>query len=121
MGATQDTHNIMANVWYLAKIMFITNHSLHSVQFSGHFCTSSSARKFFFQDIEQRWGGVQIQVTGFPGIREAKIQEGISVGPQIMEPMNDIHFDKLLNGCIKHFHLWMSLKLHFLHSNLEFF
>ena len=91
----------------------------------------------------------------FPGLSEAKIKEGIFVGPQIRELLKDDRFDNLLQGDAKQ--AWnsfrlvatnflgnvraenykelveemlvryqklgcnMSLKIHFLHSHLDFF
>ena len=91
----------------------------------------------------------------FPGLRAAKLKEGIFVGPQIREVLKDTHFEEFLN--LKELRAWeafksvcsgffgntrvpdyqaciekllksyedmgyrMSLKIHFLHSHLNFF
>jgi len=91
----------------------------------------------------------------FPRLSEAKLKEGIFIGPQIQDIIKDEYFDKLLQGdekaawdsfkfVVKVFlgnrraqnyeelvnnllqsyqKLWcnMSLKIHFLHSHLDFF
>jgi hypothetical protein len=91
----------------------------------------------------------------FPRISDAKIKEGVFVGPQIREVMNDSQFDGLLRGAeraawtafknvvcnflgnnkapdyaaqverllkaYKSMGCNMSLKIHFLHSHLDFF
>ena len=51
----------------------------------------------------------------FPHISDAKIKEGIFVGPQIRDLIKDVHFDELLQGAEKE--AWEALKLvvaHFL-------
>ena len=56
----------------------------------------------------------------FPRLSEAKLKDGIIIGPQIRDLIKDEYFDNLLQsyqklGCN------MSLKIHFLHSHLDFF
>jgi len=91
----------------------------------------------------------------FPRLSEAKIKEGVFIGPQIRKLLKDEHFDQILRGFEKN--AWksfklvvenflgnkkadnykelvtrllsayqklgcnMSLKIHFLHSHLDFF
>lgn len=91
----------------------------------------------------------------FPRISDAKIKEGVFIGPQIREVIKDSHFDELLQGAercawaafknvvanflgnykapnyveevdnllqaYKSMKCNMSLKIHFLHSHLDFF
>jgi len=91
----------------------------------------------------------------FPRLSEAKLKEGIFIGPQIRDLIKDEYFDKLLQGdekaawdsfkfivkvfvgnrraqsyeelvnnLLQSYHKLgcnMSLKIHFLHSHLEFF
>uniref|UniRef100_W5NAC5 Uncharacterized protein n=1 Tax=Lepisosteus oculatus TaxID=7918 RepID=W5NAC5_LEPOC len=68
----------------------------------------------------------------FPRLSDAKIKEGIFIGPQIKQVINYRQFEELQVGPLKV--AWkafkqlqstmkrkMSLKLHFLHSHLDFF
>ena len=91
----------------------------------------------------------------FPGISDAKIKEGVFIGPEIRDLIHDVNFDLTLNalerdawvafkdvvagflgnhksnnykeivdtllGSYKAMGCNMSLKIHFLHSHLEFF
>lgn len=93
--------------------------------------------------------------TKFPRLSEAKIKEGVFVGPQIRKLFKDEHFNNILKGdeklawdsfvqvsknflgehkaenykdivenllqCYYRLGCNMSLKLHFLHSHLDFF
>jgi hypothetical protein len=111
--------------------------------------------KNFVKAMNKDSNGFKFLKEKFPRISEAKINEGIFVGPQIREIMNDTHFEQLLEDpelnawrCMKTvfqnflgnykapdysqlvdrmldaFHVMkcnMSLKVHFLHSHLDFF
>ena len=105
--------------------------------------------------LQKNGAAFQHLSTVFPGLRAAKLKEGIFVGPQILEVLKDTDFEELLN--LKELRAWesfksvcsgflgnkrvpdyqaciekllksyedmgcrMSLKIHFLHSYLNFF
>ena len=111
--------------------------------------------KNFVKAMDPTSDGFQYLQRKFPRISEAKLKEGIFVGPQIRQLMLDSNFDESLN--VKELEAWkafksvvnhflgnikaanyeqlvgdllrsykqlgcnMSLKIHFLHSHLDFF
>ena len=111
--------------------------------------------KNFVKAMDRTGDGFKYLQAKFPRISEAKIKEGIFVGPQIREVLNDDEFADNLN--VKELRAWnafqticknflgnvrsadyvgyvetllqtyksmgcnMSLKIHFLHSHLDFF
>ena len=111
--------------------------------------------KNFVKALDKTKVGFKYLYEKFPRLSEAKIKEGIFVGPQICELLRDDTFDHLLRG--KEKKVWkafqsvateffgnykadnykqlvtnllmsykalgcnMSLKIHFLHSHLDFF
>jgi len=110
--------------------------------------------KNFVKAMNQEEAAFTLLWEKFPRLREAKVKEGIFIGPQIRDISKDEHFDKLLQGDEKA--AWdsfkfvvkvflgnrkaqdyeelvnnrlqsyqklrcnMSLKIHFLHSHLDF-
>lgn len=111
--------------------------------------------KNFVKALDKSGSTFQYLCQKFPAISDAKLREGIFVGPQIRQVMLDDKFDKVMNpkeisawSCFKivcneflgnrksdnyqqlvenlisSFHQLgshMSLKIHFLHSHLDFF
>lgn len=111
--------------------------------------------KNFVKAMNKEGSAFQYLKTKFPRLSDAKIKEGIFIGPQIRELMKDSHFDSVLRGkekvawesfknVVKNFlgnqksmdykelvqllinayegmGCNMSLKIHFLHSHLDFF
>lgn len=111
--------------------------------------------KNFVKAMDRASDGFQYLQRKFPRISEAKLKEGIFVGPQIRQLMLDSNFDESLN--VQELEAWkafksvvnhflgnikadnyeqlvgvllrsykqlgcnMSLKIHFLHSHLDFF
>ncbi|UYV67906.1 hypothetical protein LAZ67_5002464 [Cordylochernes scorpioides] len=73
--------------------------------------------KNFVKAMDRNASGFAYLKQKFSSISEAKIKEGHFVGPQIRELQQDGNFQNSLNalGCN------MSLKIHFLHSHLDFF
>lgn len=111
--------------------------------------------KNFVKAMNKEGAGFRYLRQMFPRISDAKIKEGIFVGPQIRHVMNDEHFEEMLVGpekvawrafkdvvenflgnhralnyrqlvnkllsAYKAMKCNMSLKIHFLHSHLDFF
>ena len=111
--------------------------------------------KNFVKAMNKEGAGFRYLRQMFPRISDAKIKEGIFVGPQIRHVMNDKHFEEMLVGpekvawrafkdvvenflgnhrarnysqlvkkllsAYKAMKCNMSLKIHFLHSHLDFF
>ena len=111
--------------------------------------------KNFVKGLDREGDGFKYLRTKFPRISEAKVKEGIFLGPQIREVMNDKDFENHLNAIqlaawnafkavttnflgnqrspdyaelvkrlIETYKVMvcnMSLKIHFLHSHLDFF
>ena len=111
--------------------------------------------KNFVKALKKEGAGFQYLIKKFPNLSEAKIKEGIFVGPQIKELARDTSFEKALTNdevrCWQSFKAVcdgflgnhksenyeqkidkmlqnyknlgcnMSLKIHFLHSHLNFF
>ena len=99
--------------------------------------------KNFVKALHKNGAAFQHLSTVFPGLSAVKLKEGIFVGPQIREVLKDTDFEELLN--LKELRAWeafksvcsgflekllksyedmgcrMSLKIHFLHSHLNFF
>lgn len=55
--------------------------------------------KNFVKAMEREGSGFQFLKSKFPKISDAKIKEGIFVGPDIRKLMNDIQFEDSLNDC----------------------
>ncbi|UYV78775.1 hypothetical protein LAZ67_16002710 [Cordylochernes scorpioides] len=95
--------------------------------------------KNFVKAMDRNASGFAYLKQKFSSISEAKIKEGIFVGPQIRELQQDGNFQNSLNeveaaawnlfrnvcknflGSVKALGCNMSLKIHFLHSHLDFF
>ena len=103
--------------------------------------------KNFVKALHKNGAAFQYLSTVFPGLSAAKLKEGIFVGPQIQEVLKDTDFEELLNlmraweafksvcsgipdyqACIEKLlksyedmGCRMSLKIHSLHSHLNFF
>ena len=87
--------------------------------------------KNFMKALHKNGAAFQHLSTVLPGLSAAKLKEGIFVGPQNREVLKDTDFEELLNlkSVCSGFLYWevdkvlrgMSLKIHFLHSHLNFF
>ncbi|XP_076659865.1 uncharacterized protein LOC143363151 [Halictus rubicundus] len=77
--------------------------------------------KNFVKAMDKTGPAFEYLKTKFPTISDAKIKEGIFIGPQIRKLINDTNFNKKLNKLEKRLGCNMSLKMHFLHSHLDFF
>ncbi|GBP72152.1 hypothetical protein EVAR_49742_1 [Eumeta japonica] len=120
-----------------------------------HYFAAMRADEKFRKSDEQNGAAFQYLRQKFSRLSEAKIKEGIFIGPQIRNLFNDVNFDSVLEG--KEKQAWndfrlvarnflgnkrsdnyaelvenmlssyqklgcnMSLKIHFLHSHLDFF
>ena len=64
--------------------------------------------KNFGKGIDKTCRGFQYVRNDFPNMSDAKIKEGIFIGPQIRELMQDKHFDEDLNESERN--AWLSFK-----------
>lgn len=64
--------------------------------------------KNFVKAMNKEGDGFLYLKSVFPKLSDAKLKEGIFVGPQIRQLMKDTNFDKKLND--KEFNAWVSLK-----------
>ena len=67
--------------------------------------------KNFVKAMNKDGSGFNFLKEKFPRISERKINEGIFVGPQIREIMNDTHFEELLEG--SELNAWRGMKIVF--------
>jgi len=64
--------------------------------------------KSFVKGMDKTGRGFQYVRNKFPNVSDAKIKEGIFIGPQIRELMQDKQFDADLNGTERN--AWLSFK-----------
>ena len=64
--------------------------------------------KNFVKALHKNGAAFQHLSTVFPGLSTAKLKEGIFVGPQIREVLNDTDFEELLN--LKELRAWEAFK-----------
>ena len=64
--------------------------------------------KNFVKALHKNGAAFQHLSTAFPGLSAAKLKEGIFVGPQIRQVLNDTDFEELLN--LKELKVWEAFK-----------
>jgi len=64
--------------------------------------------KNFVKGVDKTGRGFEYLRNKCPNVSDAKIKEGIFIGPQIRELMQDKHFDEDLNGTERN--AWLFLK-----------
>ena len=64
--------------------------------------------KYFVKGMDKTGRAFQYVRNEFPNVSDAKIKEGIFIGPQIMEMMQDKQFDEDLNEIERN--AWLSFK-----------
>jgi len=93
---TQESTGLPENLWKQESWMWKINHYWNRVKFLPSMYLKLVLMKNSVKVMNQEESVITYLWEKFPRLSEAKLKEGISIGPKIRDLIKDEYFDKLL-------------------------